>query len=115
MKTKAITKENFKKEVIRSKKTVLLDFWAGWCLPCRMLSPLIDEVAEEVDSKVVVGKINIDEEPELAELFGIMSIPTLLILSEGEITHRMIGGQSKDELIEKLLSTTSSPKTVSLA
>ena len=75
-----ITKENFAQEVLQSEKPVLLDFWASWCGPCRMLSPIVDEVAEE-RGDVKVGKVNVDEQPELAGEFGVMSIPTLLVLS----------------------------------
>ena len=74
-----ITSENYQKEVAESSRTVLLDFWASWCGPCRMVSPLIDELAEEL-SDIKVGKVNVDEQPELAEKFGVMSIPTLVVL-----------------------------------
>jgi thioredoxin 1 len=112
MKIKTITFDNFKQEVLHAKKPVLLDFWAEWCLPCRMLFPLIEEVAKELDDKVLVGKINVDQEQALTTLFDIMSIPTLVILSEGEITHRFVGGKSKAELVESLLSTASAPQAI---
>ena len=77
-----ITKENFEAEVLKSAQPVLLDFWAAWCGPCRMLSPIVDEVAEE-RTDVKVGKVNVDEQPELASQFGVMSIPTLLVFEQG--------------------------------
>ena len=79
-----ITKENFEAEVLKSAQPVLLDFWAAWCGPCRMLSPIVDEVAEE-RTDVKVGKVNVDEQPDLAAEFGVMSIPTLLLFENGKI------------------------------
>lgn len=96
-----ITKENFDKEVLASEKTVLLDFWAEWCGPCKMLSPVIDEIAEEnIDIKV--GKINVDQEPELAGEFGVMSIPTLLVFKEGKLSDMSVGVKPKSA-IEKMV------------
>ena len=89
-----ITKENFENEVMNSEKAVLLDFWAEWCGPCRMLSPIIDAIAEQ-RSDITVGKINVDNEMELANKFGIESIPTLVIVKGGEISARMVGYNSK--------------------
>ncbi len=94
----AITKQNFETEVIHSEKTVLLDFWAEWCGPCRMVSPIVDEIAEEADN-LKVGKINVDEEPELAQKFGIMSIPTLILIKNGAEVKRLVGARSKSELL----------------
>ena len=82
-----ITKENFAQEVLQSEKPVLLDFWASWCGPCRMLSPIVDEVAEE-RGDVKVGKVNVDEQPELAGEFGVMSIPTLLVFEQGKLVRQ---------------------------
>jgi thioredoxin 1 len=90
-----ITKENFEKEVLKSDIPVLVDFWATWCGPCRMLAPIIDEIAEDYDGKVKVGKINVDEEEELAVKFGISSIPTVLLFKNGEITDKSIGYKQK--------------------
>ena len=85
-----ITKDNFEQEVVQSEQPVLLDFWAEWCGPCRMLSPVVDQVADEV-TDVKVGKINVDEEPELARQFGIMSIPTVVFLKNGKEIGRKVG------------------------
>ncbi len=97
-----ITKENYDEEVKNSPVPVLLDFWATWCGPCRMVSPIVDEIAEEVEGKAKVGKINVDEQPELAKEFGIMSIPTLVVIKNGEITTRETGVRPKQFLLDKL-------------
>ncbi len=89
-----ITKDNFQTEVLDSKGTVLLDFWASWCGPCRMLSPIVDEVAEE-RTDVKVGKVNVDEQPELAGQFGVMSIPTLLVFKDGKLANQTVGSRPK--------------------
>ena len=89
-----INKENFNTEVLQSDKTVLLDFWASWCGPCRMLSPVVDQVAEERPD-VKVGKVNVDEQPELAAQFGVMSIPALLVFKNGKRVHQSVGSRPK--------------------
>ena len=97
-----VTKENFK-QVAMDGKTVLLDFWAPWCGPCRMLSPVVDELAEELDPQTVtVGKINVDEQPELAGQFGVMSIPTLVVLRDGKVVNTSVGVRPKQDIITML-------------
>ncbi len=92
-----ITKENFEDEVLNSDKPVLVDFWAEWCGPCRMLSPVVDEFAEE-NSEVKVGKINVDEQPELAMKFNVMTIPTLIVFKNGEVTNKSVGVIPKEQI-----------------
>jgi len=96
-----ITKENFEQEVLQSAKPVLLDFWASWCGPCRMLSPVVDEVAEE-RTDVKVGKVNVDEQPELAGQFGVMSIPTLLVFEQGKLVRQAVSARPKAGVLELL-------------
>ena len=92
-----ITKENFEQEVLQAEQTVLVDFWASWCMPCKMLSPVVDEVAEE-NADVKVGKINIDEQPELAQQFRVMSIPTLAVFRGGKLENQTVGVQPKSAI-----------------
>ena len=94
-----ITKENFEAEVMSSDRPVLIDFWAPWCGPCRMLSPTISEIAEEYGDKVKVCKVNVDEQGELASTFGVMSIPTLVVIKEGKIVNSVTGVRPKDQIV----------------
>ena len=94
-----LTKDNFAQEVLRAEKPVLVDFWASWCGPCMALAPTIDEIAQE-QNQVKVGKVNVDEEPELARQYRIMSIPTLMLFKNGEPVRREVGGKSKGEILE---------------
>lgn len=100
MKEITITSKNFEKEVLNSDKPVLLDFWATWCGPCRMIAPFIAEIAEEMGDKIKVGKVNVDEEQELAVKFGIMSIPTVMVFKNGEVTNTSVGFKTKEQLLE---------------
>lgn len=97
-----ITKENFENEVLKSDKPVLIDFWADWCGPCRMVAPVIKEVAAETSEFAKVGKVNVDEEPELAQMFKIMSIPTLAVIKDGKLASSAVGVKSKNEIIAML-------------
>ncbi len=96
-----INKENFENEVLKSDKTVLLDFWASWCGPCRMVSPIIDEIAAE-HPEIKVGKVNVDEEPELASSFQVMSIPSLFVIKDGKVTNSSAGAKPKNQILEML-------------
>ena len=93
----SVTKESFHKEVMMSEKPVLVDFWAPWCGPCRMVMPLVEEIAEERDDIKVV-KINVDEEPDLASQFQIMSIPTLMVVKDGEVVSKVMGARPKAQI-----------------
>ena len=96
-----INSANFESEVLHSDKPVLLDFWATWCGPCRMLSPIVDEVAEE-RGDIKVGKVNVDEQPELAGQFDVMSIPTLLVFENGKLVNRAVGARPKSGVLSLL-------------
>ena len=101
MSVKEITAENFEKEVLQSEKTVLLDFWAEWCGPCRMVSPIIHEIAEEMDT-ITVGKINVDEQGALANAFAVNSIPMLVVIKNGKIVNQAVGYMPKEKILDLL-------------
>lgn len=96
-----ITKENFTQEVLACKTAVLLDFWATWCGPCRMVSPVVDEIAQENPS-IKVGKVNVDEQPELAAQFGITSIPALFVMQDGKVINQAVGARPKAQILAML-------------
>lgn len=97
-----VTEKNFDSEVVKSSIPVLVDFWAQWCGPCRMISPIVDEIAEELKGQLKVVKANVDEAQDLAGRFHIMSIPTLLIFKAGKPVEQIVGAMSKDQLLEKI-------------
>jgi thioredoxin 1 len=96
--TITLTKENFDKEVLQSAQPILVDFWAEWCGPCKMLSPILDELAQEYDGRIRIGKVNIDEHQDLAAQYGIHSIPTLLLFKQGQVADQIVGLRSKKDL-----------------
>ena len=96
-----IDKDNFENEVLKSEKTVLLDFWASWCGPCRMVSPIVDEIAEEYP-EYKVGKVNVDEQPELASAFEVMSIPSLFVVKDGKVVNSSVGAKPKAQILDML-------------
>ena len=94
----SLTQENFSSEVLQSQSPVLVDFWAEWCGPCKMIAPILDELAEEYDGKVKIGKVNIDEQQGLAAEYGIRAIPTLLVFHQGQVAEQIVGLKSKRDL-----------------
>ena len=98
-----ITSQNFDEEVLASEQPVLIDFWAPWCGPCQMMGPVIEEIANEYVGKVKVGKVNVDEEPELAQQFRVMSIPAIMLFKNGKVEKQLVGARPKAD-IEAMLS-----------
>ena len=97
-----ITNENFKEEVLNSQKPVIIDFYADWCGPCRMMAPIIDEIAEKLGETAKVGKVNVDDNQELAVEYNVMSIPTIVIIKEGKVTKTFVGVTDKNEILEEM-------------
>lgn len=97
-----LSSDNFENKVVNAKGRVLVDFWAEWCGPCKMIAPLLDEIADEFTDKITIGKVDIDKNSDLAQKYGIAAIPTMLVFTDGEVSDKIVGMQSKAKLVEKL-------------
>lgn len=106
-----ITQENFENEVVQSKQPVLLDFWAPWCMPCRMVAPVVEQLAGEMTDTIKVAKVNVDENPALAQSFGVMSIPTITLMQGKDVLMKTVGAQSKEALKRQILDSLTKMKS----
>jgi thioredoxin 1 len=97
-----VTDGNFEGEVLSADKKVLVDFWAEWCGPCRMVAPVVEDLAQEYGDQIKVAKLNVDENQQTASRYGIMSIPTMLVMEDGKVTDKLVGYMPKDKLVSKL-------------
>lgn len=97
-----LTDNNFKKEVLESDLPVLVDYWASWCAPCKMIAPILEELVQEYNKKIKMGKLNVEESPKIASQYGIMSIPTLIFFKNGKVMEQVVGVVSKSELKKKI-------------
>ncbi len=99
---KTFTTDNWNQDVLGSDKPVLVDYWASWCGPCRMVAPIVEELAEEYAGKFVIGKLNVDENPAISSQYGVMSIPTLAVFKDGKIVDKIVGFRGKADLVKML-------------
>ncbi|MCL4538372.1 MAG: thioredoxin [Bacteroidetes bacterium] len=102
MKPVVVSSQNFESEVVKSEIPVLVDFWASWCAPCRMIAPVVEELAKEYNGKLKVAKLDVDANRDIASSFGIMSIPTLLIFNNGRVADQVVGAVPKNMLVDKI-------------
>jgi len=104
-----INEASFEKAVLQSPVPVLVDFWAAWCGPCKMIAPLLDEIAKESEGRFRIAKVNIDDDPALMQRFNVRAVPTLLFFNNGELRDQLIGGAPKKTILEKLVNLASKP------